>query len=219
MPNGERLLIEFNFTHKVDMNKRRVIVENHLKCVEIDLKYQAVNKDDLREFLVDSADRRRWIVALPPPKPQNVSYSVSSGRKEIYYKTRDILKEVFDSITFLIRPFYWRADYIDLKSLGYDVCEVGAKYLGFKTDLLLYRSQKADKGRIAICIRGRQRYECDRPKDLRVIDIVINPDFKEEQIRKIFQSGKFQEDFAIHFHFYGFDEKKARRALEEEERL
>lgn len=33
----------------------------------------------------------------------------------------------------------------DLRQIGYDVCEVNTKYRGFKSDLLLFRSQKEDK--------------------------------------------------------------------------
>lgn len=38
----------------------------------------------------------------------------------------------------------------DLRQIGYDVCEVNTKYRGFKSDLLLFRSQKEDKGHISI---------------------------------------------------------------------
>ena len=210
MTNGERLLIEFNFTHKVDLHKRKVIVENHLKCVEIDLKYQAIDKISLREFLINSDERRRWIVAMPPTIPSKESFSFSSGRKDIFIKTREILKEVFDSNNFWIKPFHWKRQYYDLKALGYDVCEVGANYLGFKADLLVYRSRKENKGRIAICLRGKKRSECDRPKDLRVIDIVINTDLKENYIREFFQSGKFDEAYSIHYNYFGFEFLKSR---------
>lgn len=37
MDNGDRLLIEFLVSHKVDGKKRQVIVDNHLKCIEIDI--------------------------------------------------------------------------------------------------------------------------------------------------------------------------------------
>ena len=209
MTNGERLLIEFNFTHKVDANKRKIIVENHLKCLEIDLKYQAVDKAELKDFLVNSTERRKWIVELPQQKPKGDNLSYSSGRKEIYDKTRNILKNVFDAGTLFINPFGLYKKYNDLKALGYDVCEIGAKYLGFKADLLLYRSQKEDKGYIAICIRGRNRYECDRPKNLRVIDVVINPDLKEDFIQKHFKSGIFEKTYSVHFNYFGFDIQKA----------
>lgn len=205
MDNGERLLIEFNYSHKVDAKKRKVIVENRLKCVEIDLKYQAINKDTLREFLVNSDERRRWIVALSPIKlaSENNSYT---GRKEVFFKARDILKRVFDNDGFYIKPFAgFIGGYYDLRRLGYDVCEVGANYLGFKTDLLLYRSKQENKGFIAICLRGRNRSECDRPKNLRVIDIVLKTDLKADYILDHFKAGKFDESYAITFKYFGFN--------------
>lgn len=208
MTNGDRLLIEFNFTHKVDAKKRKIIVDNHLKCLEIDLKYQATDKARLREFLINSTERRRWIEEVKK-KPSGDGLSYSSGRKEIFIKTREILKAVFEENTLEILPFPWRRKFFNLKSLGYDVCEVGANYLGFKSDLLLYRSQKEDKGRIAICIRGRNRYECDKPDDLRVIDIVMNSDLKEDYVRKFFRNGRFEDTYAIHFNYFGFDSMKS----------
>ena len=43
MDNGERLLIEFLVSHKVDGKKRQIIVDNNLKCIEIDINYQALD--------------------------------------------------------------------------------------------------------------------------------------------------------------------------------
>ena len=39
MENGERLLIEFYVSHKIPKKKRDIIVENNLKCLEVDLNY------------------------------------------------------------------------------------------------------------------------------------------------------------------------------------
>lgn len=203
MPNGERLLIEFNFAHKVDNEKRKIIVDNHLKCIEIDIKYQADEKKELREFLVGSTEDRHWLVELPPPPPpKGESFSISYPRKPIFDQTRSILKEVFENKSLRITP-RWGLSF-DLKQYGYDTCEIGAKYRGFKADLLLYRSQKEDKGYIAINIRGRRRYEVEKPKNLRVIDIVINPDLKEDFVRKYFAEGVLRDDFAVKIYYFDF---------------
>ena len=202
MNNGERLLVEFYFSHKVDGEKRKVIVENHLKCIEIDINYQALEKAEFKDFLINSTDDRKWLVALPPPKEKKESFSVSYGRKPIFDQTRDILKEVFDSGTIVIHPSYKGS--FDLRKFGYDTCEVGAKYRGFKADVLLYRSQKEDKGYIAICIRGRRRSEIRKPKNLRVIDIVINSDLKEEFMKKYFASGVLRDDYAVKIEYFDF---------------
>ena len=81
----------------------------------------------------------------------------------MYEKARDILKEIFDDGTITIHPFatlfFHQVESFDLRQVGYDVCEVNTKYRGFKSDLLLYRSQKEDKGYISINIRGRRRSE------------------------------------------------------------
>ena len=47
MDNGERILIEFYVSHKVDQKKRQIIVDNNLKCIEIDIKYQVLNNVEL----------------------------------------------------------------------------------------------------------------------------------------------------------------------------
>lgn len=76
MDNGERLLIEFLVSHKVDGKKRQTIVDNHLKCIEIDINYQALDRAKLKEFLTDTADDRKWIVSMPQSqKPMGESFS------------------------------------------------------------------------------------------------------------------------------------------------
>ena len=78
MDNGERLLIEFLVSHKVDGKKRQTIVDNHLKCIEIDINYQALDRAKLKEFLTDTADDRKWIVSMPQSqKPMGESFRIS----------------------------------------------------------------------------------------------------------------------------------------------
>ena len=82
MDNGERILIEFYVSHKVDQKKRQIIVDNNLKCIEIDIKYQALNKVELKKFLTNTDKGRKWIQATPQ-SPKSKSSSNSSKRDPI----------------------------------------------------------------------------------------------------------------------------------------
>ena len=208
MENGERLLIEFYVSHKVDGKKRQVIVDNHLKCIEIDINYQALDKQELKEFLCGSDEDRKWIVSMPPP-PNPAGESFSYGRNPMYEKTRDILKEIFDEGTITIHPFASSFSQMnkpfDLRKVGYDVCEVNTRWRGFKSDLLLYRSQKDDKGHISINIRGRKRWEDFRyPKGLRIIDIVFKAIGTEESTRQRLKDGDLVGDLGMSVEYFGF---------------
>ena len=210
MENGERLLIEFYVSHKVDGKKRQVIVDNHLKCIEIDINYQALDKQELKEFLCGSDEDRKWIVSMPPP-PKPAGDSLSYERNPMYEKTRDILKEIFDEGTITIHPYKTSFSHqnkpYDLRELGYDVCEVNTRWRGFKSDLLIYRSQKDDKGHISINIRGRRRWEDFRyPKGLRIIDIVFSAIGTEESIKKRLNNGNLIGDMGMTIEYYGFKE-------------
>ena len=160
MDNGERLLVEFVVSHKVSRGKRHKIVEYNLQCIEIDIKYQELNKVDLQKFLTESSECRVWI---EPSVQANHGGVSTSSRNPIYNKVRDYLKAKFDEKTLIIYPDYKYylecANGYDLKHWGYDMCIVNTKYHGFKTDLLLYRSKERDKGYISINIRGRKRSE------------------------------------------------------------
>lgn len=205
--NGERILIEFYVSHKVDSKKRQIIIQNHLKCIEIDINYQALDKSELRRFLTRSDENRRWIVSMPQPS-ESKGNSKSSGKNPMYAKTRDILKEIFDDGTITIYPN--ATSIYDLRKLGYDVCEVNTKFRGFKSDLLLYRSKKEDKGYISINIRGRSRDEFfDFPKDLRVIDIVFKaPSDTEAGTRRRLKDGDLTGDLGMLVDYYGFKHKE-----------
>lgn len=208
MDNGERLLIEFYVSHKVDNKKRQIIVDNHLKCIEIDINYQALDKAELKEFLAGTDEDRKWIVSIPSP-PQSKGESFSYGRNPMYEKTRDILKEIFDDGTIIIHPFvtssFHQDKSFDLRQVGYDVCEVNTKYRGFKSDLLLYRSQNKDKGYISINIRGRRRSEGFRyPKGLRIIDIIFKAIGTEENTRERLKQGDLLGDLGMAVEYFGF---------------
>lgn len=211
MDNGERLFIEFLVSHKVDGKKRQTIVDNHLKCIEIDINYQALDRAQLKEFLINTADDRKWIVSIPPPqKPMGDSFSYA--KNPMYEKTRDFLKEIFDKGTIIIHPyftsFYHPDKPFDLRQLGYDVCEVNTKYHGFKSDLLLYRSQKENKGHISINIRGRRRSEGFRyPKGLRIIDVIFKAIGSEEDAKQRLKKGNLIGDIGMAIEYFGFKEK------------
>ena len=61
MENGERLIIEFFVSHKVQRKKNDTIVNNNLKCIEIDLNYIRMDKSSIREFLINSNKNRKWV--------------------------------------------------------------------------------------------------------------------------------------------------------------
>lgn len=199
--NGERLLIEFLVSHKVDGKKRQTIVNNHLKCVEIDIKYQPLDKAELRKFLICSSDDRKWIVSMPSPVHKD-GYSVSYNRDPFYEKIRDLLKDEFKNTTIRINPYHSYYGY-DLKQYGYDICEVGSKYRGFKSDLLLFRSQKEEKGYISINIRGRQRsYGFKYPQGLRIIDIVCHYGISIAEVMRMLEGDRsltFYDKTAVYY--------------------
>lgn len=203
MDNGERILIEFYVSHKVDQKKRQIIVDNNLKCIEIDIKYQALNKVELKKFLTNTDKGRKWIQATPQ-SPKSKSSSNSSKRDPMYEKTRDIIKDIFDNGTIIIHP-HGPYKSFDLRQFGYDVCEINKRFRGFKSDLLLYRSQKKD-GYISINLRGRSRYEdFEFPPELRIIDIVFKAlSSTEDGARKRMKNGDLIDDGGMTIEYYGF---------------
>jgi hypothetical protein len=204
LDNGERILIEFYVSHKVDQKKRQIIVDNNLKCIEIDVKYEALNRDKLKKFLTNTDENRKWIIKTDLPSKSKNS-SNRSTRNPMYDKIRDILKDIFDNGTIIIHP-HNAAKSFDLRKLGYDVCEVNTKFQGFKSDLLLYRSQKDDKGHISINLRGRSRDEFIRvPDNLRIIDIVFKAvSSTEEGARRRLKDGNLIGDLGMHLEYVGF---------------
>jgi hypothetical protein len=122
----------------------------------------------------------------------------------MYETTRDIIKDIFDKGTIIIHPHH-SVSY-DLRQLGYDVCEVNTKFQGFKSDLLLYRSQHENKGYISINLRGRSRYDdFDSPQGLRIIDIVFKAiSSTEEGARKRLKDGDLIGDLGMSIEYYEF---------------
>ena len=146
-----------------------------------------------------------------PPPPKKAGESFSYGRNPLYEKTRDALKEAFDEGTLLIHPFQYSLSHqdqpFDLRKWGYDVCEVNTKYRGFKSDLLLYRSQRENKEYISLNIRGRRRSDgYKRPKGLRIIDVVLGYDTSSGDIKKRWESGDLASSFGTTVYYSGFKE-------------
>lgn len=219
MENGERLLIEFLVSHKVDEKKRQIIVENHLKCIEIDINYQALDKAEFREFLAESKEDREWVSLLESDKKESDRVSYPSTRNPVYAQARDVIKSIYDEKTLFLHPYLEYPDNysmfdsdltIDLKELGYDICEVHTKFRGFKSDLLLYKSQ--DKGRgscISINVRGRRRSDgFKHPKDLLIIDIVLKYGSSFDDIKDRWKNAIIAEIYGIKVFYTGFDEWK-----------
>lgn len=216
MDNGERLLIEFYVSHKVDGKKRQVIIDNHLKCIEININYQILDKAELKEFLTSSQEDRQWIVAIPP-KPKSTGYSLSYGRNPLYDMSRDVLYKIFREGTIIIYPFssyHSQANKpFNLRQLGYNECDLNAKHRGIKSDLLLYRKEKNDKGYISINFRGRRRNTGFRyPKGLRIIDIIFGTGFTGEFVSKdiieqVLHKGDLIADYGITVEYHGFVNK------------
>lgn len=61
LENGEKLLVEFLVSHKVTAKKRKIIAENNLNCIEIDLNHVELAKDAIKSFLLNATDNREWI--------------------------------------------------------------------------------------------------------------------------------------------------------------
>ena len=180
MSNGERLLIEIRVSHKVDPKKRKTIIESGIKCIEIDVRWFGVNKQTLKSFLLHSPEKRSWI---QPNKDyvKKEGTSFSNGRNPLHKQAIEFLKKKFQEEDLCIS---WGGDRHSLKCYGYDVCESFKDFRGYKSDLLLYRSNKEDKGYISIGIRGRSRGEKNNyPLDIRLIDIIIRDGLGLERLK------------------------------------
>ena len=203
MNNGERLIIEFLVSHKIDEKKRKTIVENHLRCIEININYQALEKSELRTFLTDSYEDREWVVSMPQKPSKASEDSFSYGRNPKFIIARDLLKEAFANETIYIMPTS-TGELFDLKQYQYDVCEINTKYKGVNCDLLLYRSSNKEKGYIAINMRGRRRNEGFKcPKGLRIIDVIMRNASDDEIINQL-KNGYLMDSFFIEIVYMGF---------------
>lgn len=184
MENREPLLIEFYYSHKVERKKRKLIIENNLKCLEIDLAFQEFDKTSLCEFITNSTEDREWIMpekAVQITETEGVSYP--SSRNPVYGQASDLLRQIFVENTLYLHPFLeyfgnysmFDSDVLyDLKELGYDFHKAHFNNRRFKYDLLLSKIQEdGKKSFMAISVRGRCRPEGFwHPKDWMVIDII-----------------------------------------------
>lgn len=176
LPDGRRLLIEIYVSHKVQSKKYETIVANNLLCLEIDLNWVELDKNAIKNYLLNDCKKRRWVTRNAEIKELHGVHgdgsSLSYGRNEWHLKARDFLKGLFDKDTIKL---VLRGHHFDLKALGYDVCERRSNnFRGVHSDLLLYRSKYKDKGYISINFRARRRNsEKQLPDNLRVIDIYI----------------------------------------------
>lgn len=178
MENGERLIIEFFVSHKVQRKKNDTIVNNNLKCIEIDLNYIRMDKSSIREFLINSNKNRKWVTNTID-SIKGDGFGISYERNPLHEKAIEFIKKKFDEDNLIIMPYIYNNEQFDLKKLGYDTCERNINiYRNFKSDLILYRKEKENKGYISISIRGRRRNSNNEiPKDLRVIDIIIRDEY------------------------------------------
>lgn len=208
MENGDRLLIEFLVTHKVDDKKRNIILENHLKCIELDIKFQELKKPELKDFLVNSSLDRRWI----KPVIHNGSEDATSGtgRPPFHFKIRDLLKQIFEESTLIITfpPTSGRLSPVEfnLRENGYDICEVDTKYRTIKSDLLIYSTLDPNKGYIAINIRGRRRNPdvVKKPKELFLYDLVVSSCVNEKRLLAKLSNGIVSPKEGMSIDVFGF---------------
>ena len=184
MENGEPLLVEFYYSHKVGRKKRKLIVENNLKCLEVDLAFQDFDNASLREFIINSIEDREWVVleeSAQNTETEDISYT--STRNVVYSQASDLLKQLFAENTLYLHPYKEYQDnysmfdsdaLYDLKELGYDFYKAHYNNRRFKCDIIL--SKKYEDGKksfIAISVKGRRRsYGFKHPKNWLIIDII-----------------------------------------------
>lgn len=58
---GERILIEFRYTHAVDFRKRDKLGASDLRCVEVDIHDQPLDKARMVRFLTRCSEGRVWV--------------------------------------------------------------------------------------------------------------------------------------------------------------
>ena len=172
MENGERLIIEFFVSHKVQRKKIDTIINNNLKCIEIDLNFVKMDRLSIREFLVNSDENRKWVTNTIN-SIKGDGFGISYERNPLHEKAIEFIKKKFNEDNLIITPHQYNYKKFYLKTLGYEICEQNTDiYRKLKSDLILYR--KSNKDYISISIRGRRRnFNNKIPKDLRVIDIII----------------------------------------------
>ncbi len=198
LPDGRRLLIEFLVSHKVKGKKYDIIISKNLLCIEIDIKYEALDRVALTEYLTKDEEGRKWI-KKEDFKKKNDSISSSYSRNPIFDKLAYFLKEKFEegdlAIEFPYDHSKKKEPRPNLKKWGYDICKVNETFRNFRCDLLLYRSEKKDRGYIAINLRGRHRsFNARYPKNLRIIDIIVKRTETEDSLKRRFENGILKND-------------------------
>ena len=202
LPDGRRLLIEFLVSHRVSTNKRQIIVDNNLLCVEIDLNYQKQNKASMRNFLLNTIQDRKWVQKEQPKVKSGLySFSYDSNRNPLQIDAINILIKRFNDKSL---SYTFSGIENNFNNLGYDICEPNSKkYRKFNSDLLLLKSSNPEDDLISINVRGRGRNEGFRfPDGLKVIDIIVTGKFEME---KIFANNSLKSGYYVRF--YGFGEE------------
>lgn len=215
--DGRRILIEFYVSHEVKGRKKRVIVDNDLKCLEIDLNYQNLDKEELREFLTSTTADRKWIKQEEIVQKEVEGISYSSNSNPVYRLVGEILKRIFIEDTLYLHPYLqylenytmFDADAIyDLKALGYDIYKVHYKYRRFGSDILLCKiNAEGKKSFISINVRGRRRSEGFRyPNGWMVIDIILKRGSTYDDIKDRWANGVIIKTFETDVVYTNFDE-------------
>lgn len=212
LDNGERILIEFYVTNKINEKKRAIILSNKLLCLEVDIQFQINKKKELQQFLLHSTECRNWILPQVQEKNHQEPSFASKPRDAKYEIVRDSIKEQFDKESLFIYPFlddpFRNTVVLDLRQKGYDTCECNTEYNRFKCDLLLRRSQKEKDKQYPICIniRGRRLKQYHKPKDLKVIDVILNNHSFECDYNKLFDDGHIRNKRYATVYYSGFKE-------------
>ena len=193
MDNGERLLIEFYVSHKIDEQKRKIIIDNHIKCIEININYQPLELLTLKKFLTEETNDRQWVLPISSKPTRNSKYSHYYVRNPVYDKARTILKTIWKQETIWLPSYIIPHSHNDvphnIKELGYNECSFDKKYLGLKSDLLLFNTNE-NYAPLSINIRGRRRhnnFQC--PKGIWIIDIILRSANNENIIKEKFNNG------------------------------
>lgn len=78
--DGLRWHIEIRNTSEVDESKKAKLLESNLTCLEIDVRKQELDEDNLKSFLFNSTEERKWI------NNPNYESLIKAGKIEISQK-------------------------------------------------------------------------------------------------------------------------------------
>lgn len=185
--DDKTIYVEFYVKHKVDKEKAKMIVENSLCCVEIDLGIQKLDEIALRKFLVNSCDNRKYIDADCYTPKNNIqgdySFKSQNPMKEFVI---NYINEKFKMglLSFNIKDSEWsRTRIIRLVDEQYDTFCINKEIGRFRSDL--YICKNLDDG-IAYSINVREKRRSKNqvlPEGIVVIDIIINDMTTEDVVR------------------------------------